>query len=152
MKQTDMQLKMTQDQVTMTKQQMDSTMRPWIGPAPEGLKADGKGLFIFNYHNYGQVPAEDILFEFALSDERVERQNLLDKPVETSKHTILLPNESKYRKNTFDFEKRKPIGPSLFIGILIRYKYANARKGMYGARIEYKFATGGIDYFDEWSE
>jgi hypothetical protein len=129
------QMKQTDKHLSLTQQGMESSLRPWMGAAAEGLKVDDSGVFIFNYHNYGQLTAQNVTVEIALSDVKVERQELLEKPFSApDKQTILLPNESKYRKATFDFDKRKPVGSSIFVGVMIKYEYGSGRKALYGNR------------------
>lgn len=146
------QMKQTDKHLNMTQQDMDSRLRPWIGAAAGGLSADGNGLFIFNYQNYGQIPAHNLRISVELSDIRVDRKSLLERTAHEEKRTVLMPNEIKHNKRTFDFNKRQPAGSSVFVGIIIRYEYGHGKEGLYGARVEYKLNTNGIDFFDEWTD
>lgn len=66
---------MTQVEIKMTKQQMDSSLRPWIGAEKGLVKSEGDN-FLFHYQNYGQLPPKSLKLKAWASDKQIKRDEL----------------------------------------------------------------------------
>ena len=112
-------------------------------------------MFIFNYQNYGTLPAIKVRSKIGLTYSVFSRKELRERPFDRQTNSILLPNEKKskaIRADPNQFQELKAMSKSAFIGVTIEYEYASNRIAEYGAIIEFEMATGEVDFLDEWTE
>lgn len=142
-------------QTNLTRKQMQINLRPWIGSHSEGLNGDGKGLFIFNFQNYGNSPATKVRGKIGLTYSNFTREELRERPFDDHAGSIMLPNEKKHksiRADSNQFQELKAMSKSAFIGVIIEYEYTSNKVAEYGAILEFELATGEVDFLDEWTE
>jgi len=153
--QTKQQLGITQTDINMTKQQMESSLRPWVG-ADKGLIETDDEFFRFQYCNYGQLPTKDTKMKVWSSDKEILRENL--EKLEGSEWPykgIIMPNQIKsyvLGQTKGDFEKVKSGVNDFWICLVIEYNYANDKKGEYGVIYSYEHSSQTFAIMDEWSK
>jgi hypothetical protein len=155
MKQTDKQLEMTKDQLALAKQEMDTSTRPWVGAAEEGPSGDGKGMFVFNFQNFGNAPALNVMAKMDASNNKFTREGLRQRPYDRSTGTILLPNETRHKTISYDplqYQEFLKINDPVYLGVIIEYQYRPGKSAEYGAIMEFNAKNGEFDFLDEWSE
>src|SRR5438093_2268144 len=94
MRQTDQQLKMTQNELAMTKHQMDSSLRPWIGTAELIIASDS--MLHLLYSNFGSLPATSSKLRYGSSSTEVKRADLAAF-ADVEEGGVLLPDQKKFQ-------------------------------------------------------
>jgi hypothetical protein len=153
--QTRQQLTMTKQEVEMTKKQMDASLRAWIGADELGLQVDPTGKVIFNFRNYGSLPALNIKSKYAFSNLKFERQRLREGEVTDLKNAVLFPDEAKHHGVYVPgqlYQELSGAGLPLFVGVVLKYQFAANEFGEYGAIIEYDTKTMKPNFLDEWTD
>lgn len=67
----------TKTQTDLMKEEFDTSHRPWIGPADEGIVNDKIRLGLkFLYRNFGSTPALNVIERWGLVNELPKRENI----------------------------------------------------------------------------
>ena len=147
------QIKITKTAVGMTKQQMDSSLRPWVG-AESGLVDYTSDKLAFYYMNYGQLPPKSLKIKGLESEETISRKELNKAKDESWPNMgIIMPNQKKayiIASNETQLNKIKKGEISFWIGLLLSYEYADNKRGEYGVIYEFLVETQKFTIRDEW--
>jgi hypothetical protein len=150
------QTRQTQEQIKQTREQLDATNRPWLGIA-EQPRVDEQDRFSVIFKNHGQAPAYDILPSLEYLGEKVDVQQVRNRPRQEDKDeqpAVLLPGEKKYHAVPIttliedDVIARMWEGKRVEVFILFRlhYKYANNKTGEYGAILKFRSSKDGYSH------
>lgn len=140
-------------QARQTQQQMDSTIRPWIG-ARFRLQFENPNTLMLAYTNYGQIPPQNITAHALISDKQITRSDILESSVTYTRDLgTNMPNMDKeFRINTTTEQYQSAMaGTSFYVGIIIQYRYANKKKGVYGVIYHYKRENQLFAISEEWN-
>lgn len=144
---------MTEQEVSMTKKQMESSLRPWVG-AEKGLVDLDKDndRFAFYYQNYGSLPTTGIKAYSIISDEKLERQELLTTQELSWPYIgIVQPGQIKaYILAIGNFRRAESGEKPLWIGFRFDYSYSENQSGQYGVIYEFFVETQKFTIRDEW--
>ena len=140
----------------LTKQQLDSSLRPWIGAAEGGLTLALPDRVTFAYKNYGQLPCKSMTGRVLRKTELFSREELAESNTNpSSKMGVIHPDQNK----AWYVDMKKEViltalsgKEPLFIGISLSYTYADNRQGEYGVIYEFAFRTRQFMIREEWSE
>jgi hypothetical protein len=144
-------------QSRMTKQQMDATLRPWIGVTERGIELDklDNKTFIVPYKNFGKVPASKVKTKLAIRKSTFTKEELRTRPYPSNiQNMVLFPDNLKTDTTTFEdptiYETRAQ-GKPLYLGFMVEYQYGNKRHAemIYIARLDPQNTRASI--VDEWS-
>jgi len=134
-RQTQKQIQLTQEQTNYTREEMDSTLRPWIGISDVQIQANE--FVTFDVKNHGRIPARLVrrrsvfdktkISKDQLRSTKAEDSDILLFPDATQKMSSILPEEPEYQ----------------YVAIMIEYEYANNKHGEYGL-IAKRIAETGI--------
>ncbi len=140
-------------QTRQTQQQMDSTLRPWIG-ARFRLQFENPQTLMLAYTNYGQIPPQNITAYNLISDKQITRYGILEYST-TSKLDLgtIMPNMNKELRIDTATEQLKSVlaGASFYVGIIIQYSYASKKKGAYGVIYHYRREKQLFEISEEWN-
>ncbi len=147
------QMKITRTEVDMTKQQMDSSLRPWIG-AEKGLVEEKDGTLLFHYQNYGQLPPKSLKLKVWASGEEIKREKLVELEGEEWPHIgIIMPDQIKayiLGLTGIDLIAVKKGQANLWTALVLNYDYADNKKGEYGVIYEYLSEFSHYSIRNEW--
>jgi hypothetical protein len=140
-------------QSRMTKQQMDATLRPWIGVTERGIeldKLDNKTFFV-TYKNFGKVPAIKVKTKLAIRKSTFTKEELRPYP-SNIQNMVLFADDIKTDTQTFEdsiYETRAQ-GKPLYLGFMVEYQYGNKRHAetIYIARLDPQNNRASV--VDEW--
>lgn len=134
--------------------EMTMRLRPWISRnnfiETNTLEKEGY-LYIFEFKNYGQLPAKSMYFATYASDEKPSRLQAQINRSEAS--MVMAPNE--ILKFRFHIQKDlvddgKSGKRALFLLVYTTYEYANNRKGGYGIIARFDTTSNEFVYIDSW--
>jgi hypothetical protein len=162
---------LTERMLEMTRQEMDSNLRPWLGRIldPQRLKnnpKDGRPYYtsednlIIDIKNYGRVPAF-FKTKTEVSDKMPTREQMIQKQFDTGAEGLLMPEESK-RISMLDSTKEKyeqliQSKEMIYLCYYMHYTYSSYDKkqkktGEYCIITEYHPKTRDRSVQREWAE
>lgn len=143
-------------QSRLTKQQMNASLRPWLGPAEESLQITGINQLTFSYRNFGQLPNTKLQLKKIRKESMIQRSELMQSKKEPIDFGgICFPDQ--VRDYIIEFttpditEKAKNGEIKLFMGLVLEYEFANNKSGEYGVVFEYRTDLKHFVIRDEWS-
>jgi hypothetical protein len=141
-------------QMKQTQQQIDSSLRPWIG-ARERLRFENQHTLLLPYTNYGQLPPKSINVRFLVADKQITQDDI-DKSTNTQTLDVgtIMPNMDKELRGgvTEEQYERAMRGEPFFVIFVIRYEYAKNKKGEYGVIYYYNSYTQMFLLSREWGK
>ena len=145
----------TQSQTSILQRQFDSEYRPWLGAHKIGfLDGANRKEKIFEYKNYGKLPARSVIERWQVSEKQIDPKNLDKEKMTIYEGSITFPNQERQFGFSFSDEQISKLNKkefsSLFVHIIIEYNYANGIKGEYGIIAEF-FLDGSVYIRKEWT-
>ena len=128
-------------QTLLMRRQMNSSFRPWLGVYQEGLVEQSSNQLLLRVTNYGSLPSTSLRILWKDSQGTINRNDI--KSLDTfHDHEVnaIFPNQIWEKTLPIEgslLDSAKKGETSLFIAVLINYKYANNRSGEYGIIFQY---------------
>ncbi|UVS68670.1 hypothetical protein [Nitrososphaera viennensis] len=132
-------------QSKMTKQQIDSRLRPWIG-TKEIMIAQDKIEVVLT--NYGGLPALSAVGKSDLSDKVLTIADLKGQDDKNTMGTIM-PNSEKFYIMELSDDPHKKI---LSFGYVVEYTYAGGKQGEYGMIAKLGAGNRRFEIIQEWTK
>jgi hypothetical protein len=123
-KHTQEQLRLSRQQISLIRKEMDSTLRPWLGFSE--IKPGHNGEVLCRVKNYGRIPAEIIKRWNVLSREKISREIIQSTKVQFEK-LMVFPDAT----INMNIENPDPKPDLIYVGVLIEYNYADNKFGEY---------------------
>lgn len=138
-RQTQQQIKQTQEQTKYVREEMESTLRPWIGVSEINVVPNGKVLF--QIKNYGRIPAKIPRIRNMFSSTRIEREDLRSHKLENIE-MMIFPDATAFY--ALKIPEHRP--DSQYVGVLFEYEYGNNKSGEYGVIANRHSEDDGYDF------
>ena len=142
-------------QSKLTKQQMDASLRPWMGVGEESLHISGTNQLTLSYHNFGQLPNTTAQLRKLRKESMIERSEVTQSTEPVDFGGVCYPGQDKdyiIEFSTPDIVQKAENGTiKLFMGIVLRYEFANKQVGEYGVIFEYRRDLKSFVIKDEWN-
>jgi hypothetical protein len=149
------QASITRDQLELTRQQMDSSLRPWLGVFEGGLQPHYSDALL-RITNYGSLPTTSWKWTIKTDVIKITRSDLNSQKAYPSPYeaTAIFPNQRWDR--VIGLEEGTLVAArsrerSLFVGVLIEYKYANNSAGESGMIFEFDKSTLKFGFGEVWA-
>lgn len=100
--------------------------------------------------NHGRLPAKIYSTKYLVSAQEIRVGALQDQGKEHFETVVIFPDDIKGIAIEIEKDYLKMISAGTwFLGLLVRFSYANNLKGNYGIVIKYRSDTGGFEVTDE---
>ena len=133
-------------QSSQTQQELDATLRPWIGN-PSVSYDDKSARLKFKFRNYGRIPAKIVSFRYKADANQPSRKDVSSgEPGAPFAGVTIYPDQERLHSYGIGTEVK-----SVFIGMVLDYEYAN-KKHKYGIIRKYEKDTDSFIIYDEWFE
>lgn len=135
-------------QSRQTQQQMNSTLRPWLGVID--LKLDASSVYAI-CKNFGSLPSTSCTIRKKHGPERISRDSLY--AAESSDGGIIWPQDFEKYHIPFDakqFNDAIEAISEFYLGILVQYTYANNKKAEHGVIYSYHAYSNTFKVIDTW--
>jgi hypothetical protein len=150
------QTSITDDQLKLNRQQTDSSLRPWLGVFEEGLHQAYSNALL-KITNYGSLPTTSWKWTIKTDDKKIIKSHLesLKNRADAYEATAIFPNQHfdkviQLEEGTLDSVRKRE--QSLFVGVLIEYKYASNNVGESGMIFEFDKSTLKFGFSEVWAE
>lgn len=153
MKQTDKQLRMTQDQVTMTKHEMENTIRPWIGC--QDITPLEENEIRLRLHNFGSLPTLSMDSKTVATTDPVTLETILASKFAREDVGVILPNQDYIHFIDLDaklYALARQGKVPMQLGFLLNYEYAENKVGQYGFIAKYNHEKNVFIFIREWAK
>ena len=137
-RQTQTQIQLTQEQTKLTREEMESTLRPWIGFSE--IRRKSKEEVVFYLKNYGRIPAKIVRTRNKFGKTKIGKDELLLQKGKVFE-TMVFPDATM----TFSIQIPEQFG---FVSILFEYEYANKKHGEYGVIAKHHAENNTFDYYE----
>lgn len=135
---TQQQTNFMQEQIGLTKNEMESTLRPWIGISDVEIQSNE--FVTFHVKNYGRIPARIVRMRKVLDKIKISKDVLVSKKAENSE-TMLFPDEILKMSSILPEEAGYQ-----YVAIMIEYEYGNNKNGEFGLIAKRVGKSGTIIY------
>lgn len=152
--QTRKQLEITQTELSMTKKQMDSTLRPWLS-ATNIQFADENSLAI-TIHNNGSIPTSSGVVRVLVASGEITPEQIRESPYVLNGVTgVIFPGNERTIRPVVAKEKvvlavQGKISAQL--GFLMEYRYGENGIGEYGFTATYRHEKEHFSLDSEWTK
>lgn len=143
-------------QSRLTKQQMNASLRPWLGAAEDSLRITDTDQLTFSYQNFGQLPNTKMHVKKVRKESMIQRSELEQSKKEPIDFGgICFPGQ--VRDYIIEFttpnitEKAQNGEIKLFMGLILEYEFANNQFGQYGVIFEYRRDLKHFVIRNEWN-
>ena len=143
-RQTQKQIQLAQQQTNYTREEMDSTLRPWIGVIDVEIQADE--FVTFTVKNYGRILAKIVRMRKVIDKKKITKDQLCSAEAE-DKEMLLFPDAIVKMSSILPEDSE-----NLYVAIMIEYEYANNKHGEYGLIGKRIGDTGNIIYEETFAD
>lgn len=148
---------LTRTQISQTQQEIDSTLRPWLGHTSYnlssitiGLTGRRKDLAKFTLKNYGRLPARLTRQVQLWRLTEIKEKDLTDLPESISTQVIYFPDQ----EYTYDFSEEREqsymfLPKEFYFGFILKYDFQagqGKKEGKYGIILKCKPTSAGYEY------
>jgi hypothetical protein len=135
------QSKQTEKQIHLTQDEVEGTLRPWVGI--DDVRRTEKGYVQVLIRNTGSIPAKIVKAQRFFSSTMITQEQLRS-GVDIIGKFVIFPNINK------TIRLSDSSGTYPYIGILIQYEYAKNKHGEIGLVVQYNDLREKFDFLDEF--
>lgn len=140
--QTEKQIRLTQDQVILTQQEVEGTLRPWL--AITNIKKNSDYKIEFDIDNHGRVSAKVVKSQYVFSATQITKEQVRGK--DRSHYFMIFPATGKRLILEDQISINTP-----YVGILVNYEYATNKKGEFGLIAKYDQTKNEFIHLEEFA-
>ena len=136
------QSKQTETQIHLTQEEVEGTLRPWVGIDDVRLREEGYVALLIK--NTGSIAAKIVRAQRVFSHTMITQEQLRS-GVDIPGNFVIIPKIDK------TIRMSNESGTYPYIGILIQYEYPKNKRGEYGLVVQYNELRKKFDYLDEFA-
>jgi hypothetical protein len=149
------QSKLTRQQISQTQQEIDITLRPWLGHTSYSLHAaipdsagHRKSFATFLLKNYGRLPARLTRQVHLWKLTEITQEDLTKHPEETANHIMIFPDQVSTYDRVGEEQTRISEAKEFYFAFLVWYDFhvgEGRKEGKYGFILKREITNEGFE-------